>query len=1152
MPNNNQIVHNSQRQLFRSPFGAVCTNANVKLSIDIGDAYSVASVKIHLWQDKVGETLLDMSKENAIKDGFRYTCTIATPEYGGLIWYYFIITTVEKQTIFYGNNDQNLGGIGAIYQSQPPSFQITVYHAGAKTPEWFKNAVMYQIFPDRFYNGNEDGKALASKKDCVLHSSWENMPCYFKDVDTKQIVAYDFFGGNLAGIKAKLAYLKDLGISVIYLNPIFQAQSNHRYDTGDYHKVDPMLGTNEDMAMLCEEAKKQGIRIILDGVFSHTGSDSKYFNRYENYDSLGAYQSTSSPYYDWYDFTSYPEKYHSWWGFDSLPNVKETTKSYMDFIINSDDSVLKYWLKQGISGWRLDVIDELPPEFSQRFYKVLKEVDTEAVMIGEVWEDASNKVSYGVPREYLCGQEMDSAMNYPLRTIMLKFMLGANNAQDTQRAIMSLYENYPKENFYAMMNLVGSHDVERVLTLLGEAIKYDGMPAIEQARYHLSKEQYQLAMARLKIVSLWQMTFPGTPCVYYGDEAGMQGFKDPHNRGPYIWGKEDESLQSWYKKIIALRNQHQALKTGEFVPVIDLDDVYGYVRRITGGQDVFGEAANNETFLVIFNRSKDQTHKVSINVRGLCHGSLEAVIGDVPEVKVRAGKVEVELAPLQTILYRQVVEVNLDRGAGVLLHLTSLPSKYGIGDLGKGAYEFVNFLLQGRQCSWQILPLNPVGYGYSPYQSPSAFAGNPLLISLGKVVTDLLLTAQEVKLPNDFAIGKMDFAKVWNFKEKCLRLAYKKFNAQPVSNDYKAFCQKQSHWLDDYALFMALKKHFGKLNWNEWPEEIAKHAEAGLSKYRKALVSEINYQKFLQYTFFKQWLALRYYANERGIKIIGDMPIFIAHDSADVWANQQLFCLDEEGNAAKVAGVPPDYFSETGQLWGNPHYDWQKMKTDDYQWWRSRFTTLLEMVDVIRVDHFRGFESYWEVDGKAETAMEGKWVKGPGEEFFQTLEKYFGKLPIIAEDLGVITDEVSDLKDQFSFPGMKVLHFELLPDENGKAAFSCEQNCVVYTGTHDNNTTVGWYQEDLSDEAREAVDEALQVEDASSVGVCGELICYAYASNASTVIIPMQDLLVLDSKARMNKPGTVGGNNWQWSMPQNACSSELAMKLAELCKQYKR
>lgn len=1152
MPENNKILHHSQCKNFRSPFGAVCAKSTVKLSIDIGTDVDAASVLLRLWQGATGETLVQMTKNNAIKDGFKYTCTITMPDRGCLLWYYFIIVTADHQTIFYGNNSQNLGGEGTVYQSQPPSFQITVYNDGAKTPNWIKNAVMYQIFPDRFYNGCADGKVLASKKDCVVQSCWENKPFYFKDVDTKEIVAYDFFGGNLAGIQTKLAYLKELGISVIYLNPIFQAQSNHRYDTGDYHKVDPMLGTNEDLAMLCEEARKQGIRIILDGVFSHTGSDSKYFNRYGNYDSVGAYQSKSSPYYEWYDFINYPDEYQSWWGFKTLPNVKETTQSYMDFIINSDDSVLKFWLKQGISGWRLDVIDELPAEFSQRFYQVLKEVNEEAVVIGEVWEDASNKVSYGKQREYLCGQELDATMNYPLRKIILDFMLGFCDAKATGRAIMSLYENYPKENFYAMMNLVGSHDVERVLTLLGEAVSCDGMPAIEQARYQLSKEQYQLAAARLKLVSLWQMTFPGMPCIYYGDEAGMQGFRDPYNRGAYQWGKEDTAIQTWYKNIIALRNRHQALKTGEFLPVVEQDDFYGYVRRIVGGKDVFDEDAVDETFLVVFNRSKNQSHKVSIDVRGLCHGTLQDMLGDAPELKVRFGKVEFELAPLQAVLYKQVIERNLTRKAGVLLHITSLPSKYGIGDLGKSSYEFVNFLMQGAQHAWQILPLNPVGYGYSPYQSPSAFAGNPMLISLGKVVTDCLLAPRDVRAPNDLAGSKVNFARSWNFKEKCLKLAYKKFNTHVNSNEYKEFCEKQTYWLEDYALFMSLKKHFGKLSWNEWPEEIAKREEMAIVKYQKLLANEINYEKFLQYTFFKQWLALRHYANARGIKIIGDMPIFVAHDSADVWANQQLFCLDSQGNSTKVAGVPPDYFSKEGQLWGNPHYDWRKMKAEGYQWWKNRFKTLLEMVDVIRVDHFRGFESYWEVDGNAKTAMEGKWIKGPGEDFFQTLETHFGKLPIIAEDLGIITDEVTDLKDQFSFPGMKVLQFELLPAENGKSSFTCEQNCVVYTGTHDNNTTVGWYQDDLSDEALEAVGEALQVEDVSITQACWELIRYAYASNASTVIIPMQDLLALDSKSRMNLPGTVGGDNWQWIAPANAFHSDIAVRIADLCKKYGR
>lgn len=1148
MPEISKIIHNSQLKTYRNPVGAVSAKEQVKFGLDIGIDCKVSSVMLRTWQENIGETLINMTKGESGKDRFKYTCVLDLPEKGCLVWYYFIIVS-EKRTLFYGNNPERLGGEGKIYEQDPPSFQITVHNEGAVTPDWFKNTVMYQIFPDRFYRS---GDTFVNKKGAVMHMNWEDTPCYYKDVDTKEIVAYDFFGGNFAGIIEKLSYLKELGIGVVYFNPIFEAESNHRYDTGDYHKVDPVLGTNEIFAKLCSEADKIGIKVIIDGVFSHTGSNSKYFNREGDYRSLGAFQSVESPYYEWYDFKNYPYEYESWWGFNTLPNVKETTPAYMDYIINNEDSVLKYWLKQGVSGWRLDVIDELPATFSRRFYQVLKEINPDAVLIGEIWEDASNKESYGVPREYLCGLEVDSAMNYPFRSIVLDFVLGVNDAYETNRRILSLYENYPKQNFYVMMNLIGSHDVERVLTLLGEALFYDGMPAIKQAKYQLSNEQYQLAVARLKILSLWQMTFPGVPCVYYGDEAGMQGFRDPYNRGAYVWGKEDTYLQSWYKKIIGLRNKYQALRTGEFAPVIEDGDVYGYVRRISGGKDIFGQEAEDDTFLIIFNRSRTAARRVTVDVRGLCQGRLEDMLSNTPEVKVQSGKVTVTVNPLQSVLYHQVIESKLERGAGVLLHPTSLPSKYGIGDLGKGAYDFVHFLVKGRQRMWQVLPLNPVGFGYSPYQSPSAFAGNPMLLSLGKLVTDGLLTQREARPAEEVGAQKVDFAKAWSFKEKCLRMAYKRFAARSTSMEYKEFCVKQAKWLDDYALFMALKKQFNFASWNMWEEGLVKREPSVLNQYSKLLLNEICYQKFLQYEFFKQWGALKRYANQRGIKIIGDMPIFIAHDSADVWANQDLFMLDESGKAEKVAGVPPDYFSSTGQLWGNPHYQWEKMKADDYAWWRDRFTTLLEMVDIIRVDHFRGFESYWEIDGAAKTAIDGNWIKGPGADFFKTIEKYFGKLPIIAEDLGVITDEVNDLKDEFDFPGMKVLHFELMPDERGRAAFHCEQNCIVYTGTHDNNTTVGWLKEDLDDRSLDAVGALLDVVHSDAKAACRALIDFAYASNGSAVIIPVQDFLALDRDARMNLPGTVGAANWQWCAPQGVFTDELAAELAELCKRHKR
>lgn len=1141
------IVHNSQMRCYRMPGGAVSTETKVKIGLDVDKSVKAVAVKLRIWQEKTGEAILPMEGKANGKEAVHYTYDLEMPATGCVLWYSFIVETKEKQ-ILYGNNIECLGGEGQVHEDNPPSFQITVYRRDAVTPNWFKNAVMYQIFPDRFCR---KGNAIVGKKGAVIHADWHDKPCYYKDVDTKEIVAYDFFGGNIAGIKEKLTYLKELGISVIYFNPVFEAASNHRYDTGDYHRIDPFLGTNEEFADLCSSAEKMGIKIIIDGVFSHTGSDSKYFNREANYEAVGAFQSTDSPYFDWYDFTNHPYDYNSWWGFTTLPNVKETTKSYMDFIINHENSVLKYWLKQGISGWRLDVIDELPPEFSRQFFKVMKEANKDAVLIGEVWEDASNKVSYSVPREYLCGDEIDSAMNYPFRKILLDFILGYVDAKQTSRKILNLVENYPKENLYAMMNLIGSHDVERVLTLLGEAPSAEGMPAAYQSKFALNDEQCEVAVKRLKILSLWQMSFPGVPCVYYGDEIGMQGYRDPYNRCAYTWDNVNEDLQNWYKKIIGLRNAHQALKTGEFITICDKADVYGYARKIIGGHDVFGNQADDDTFIVVFNRSLVEHREISINVRGICHGVLKDVLGD-DTVKVRAGKITLRLEPMQGVIYRQAEEITLERGAGILLHPSSLPSKYGIGDFGKSAYEFINFLVAAKQKMWQILPLNPVGYGYSPYQSPSAFAGNPLLISLGKLVAEGLLTPHEVKAPfTANQAAKADFAAVVQFKKKCLRLAYRSFISRSASGDYKAFCQKESKWLEDYSLFMALKKQFNDVAWNMWGDSLVKREPAALEKYRKLLAEEVGYHKFLQYVFFKQWKALRLYANVRGIKIIGDMPIFIAHDSADVWANQALFALDENGKAEKVAGVPPDYFSSTGQLWGNPHYRWDKMKEDDYAWWRERFTALYDVVDIVRVDHFRGFESYWEIDGTAKTAIEGKWVKGPGEDFFRTIEKYFGKLPIIAEDLGIITDEVTDLKDEFAMPGMKVLHFELYLDEHKKMGFACEQNCVIYTGTHDNNTTVGWLQDDLDDETLEAIGEVLAVDGIDTKEACFELVKFAYHSNAAAVIIPLQDWLALPTAARMNLPGTVGGN-WQWRAENQVLSDDLAQKIAALTEACKR
>ena len=1152
MLDRSEVEHNSQNIYFRSPIGAAEAGTKVRLGIRLKTKQEIRHVLLRLWHDKSGEKLVNLTtKDDSSKAEKFYCVDMEMPEKGCLLWYYFIITTAQGTT-YYGNNPEQWGGLGNVYDHVPPSFQITVYNQGAKTPDWFKHSVMYQIFPDRFYR---KGDKLIPKKGAVYHADWSDDPCYYKDPDTKEIVAYDFFGGNLQGIKEKLGYLKELGISVIYLNPVFESESNHHYDTGDYHKIDPILGTNEDFRELIEAAKAQGIRIIIDGVFSHTGSNSRYFNRAGQYDTVGAFQSKESPYYEWYNFRNFPYEYDSWWNFNTLPNVTETTPSYMDFIISAPDSVLHHWLNEGVAGWRLDVIDELPEPFSQSFFAELKKSNPEAVMIGEVWEDASHKIAYGVPREYLCGQEMDSAMNYPFRTILFDFLKGHVDGQTAQRRFESLRENYPRENFYAMMNLIGSHDVQRAITLLGDAAYYDGMPAVEQSRARLDKEQYNLGAARLMMAALWQMTYPGVPCIYYGDEIGMQGFKDPYNRRPYPWDGGDLYLREWYKKIIALRNKHTVLQTGSLLPLSADGDTIAYARVIRGGEDVFGAEAEDGAFLVAFNRSRSESRMVYMDASDFADGCFVDALGSGKEYPVVRGQVEVKLAPLTGILLEHKRQPRkYPRQAGILLHPTSLPSKYGIGDLGKEAQRFIDFLKQSGQHVWQILPLGPTdNVGYSPYQSSSAFAGNPMLIDIEELLAHKWLTAAEARVPYVSNSSFIDFEWVYNFKNKCLKKAWTKFKAEAESNgEYLAFCEREAYWLEDFALFQAAKKEFKGVEWTKWPEAVKKHEKKALKELSKRLADAIGLVKFEQFVFAQQWQRLHEYAKQQGIQIMGDMPIFLAGDSADVWANQHLFDLNPDGTAHTVAGVPPDYFSATGQLWGNPQYDWTAMKEEKYGWWKRRFRKLFELVDIVRIDHFRGFESYWEVDGKADTAINGHWVKGPGKPFFDEIRKDLGgQMPIVAEDLGIITDEVGQLRDACGFPGMKVLHFTLHFNAQGRLGCVTPENSIVYTGTHDNNTTIGWYKQDIDDTMRAAVAGMLHAKADRPDSIARKLIEFAYAADARLAMIPMQDILQLDERSRMNIPGTVG-LNWKWRLKSDYLLTADADELARLCRKYGR
>ena len=1150
------LIHNSQLPDFRSPFGAVSCHSAVSIALAVTAGSQPVKVTLRLWHNEHEEKI--PMTATVVKNGYLYyQATVTAPERPGWIWYYFIVEGLDR-VWFYGNNQNQLGGIGQISFDVPPSYQITVYEQGLSTPAWFKDKIIYQIFVDRFANGNADKRVENTPKGSVLHTHWDNNPVYVRDMQTGSILAYDFFGGNLAGVIEKLPYLQQLGIGVIYFNPIFQAPSNHKYDTADYKTVDAQFGDNELFRVLCAKAAEAGIAVILDGVFSHTGSDSMYFNRSGAYPSVGAYQSTGSPYYSWYRFKQWPDDYESWWGIETLPNVEELDASYQQFIIEEKGSVVEQWSALGAKGWRLDVADELPDEFIMKFRRKLKQLDPEAILIGEVWEDASRKESYGKLRPYLLGQELDSVMNYPFRRIVLDFLLGNKTAGDTWQALLSLRENYPKHHFYSLMNLIGSHDVPRIVTLLGDEEFGAALTTAQQAAKRLSPRQYKKAAARLKAAVLWQMTFPGVPSIYYGDEAGLEGYADPLNRRAFPWGREDRELLTWVCQLTKLRNAHAVLRTGDWIPLAVQDDVLAYMRVISGSRDVFQQERDDNSALVLINRS-DHPVIAAVDISQWARSRmLYDMMNDEAEVAVGDGICSVELPSYGSKVFLEKLYIG-DKTSGVLLHPTSLPSAYGIGDFGPEAYRFIDFLGSAGQKLWQILPLTPVGFGDSPYAALSAFAGNWLLVSPEQLLVEGLLTAPAVaKLAAAFAdssVHSVDYEKVKTEKEALLRQAFAAFRGLGEPAAYREFCLENKGWLPDYALFMAASRHYGGLPWNEWEPALASREEAAMAQYGELLSEEAAFHCFLQYVFYRQWQAVKQYANEKGIQIIGDMPIFVAHNSSDVWANQQLFELGEDGNPLVVAGVPPDYFSETGQLWGNPLYRWNVMEKDDYRWWRERFACLLRQVDVIRLDHFRSFESYWEIGAEEKTAVNGRWMKGPGAAFFSALEKYLGTVNIIAEDLGIITQQVIDLKNTFAFPGMQVLHFSFTCGLAGQyQPLGIEYNTVLYTGTHDNNTTVGWYREEeaANSDTQNCVHKYLGLTGLpTNEELCWRMIELAYQSRAKTVIIPMQDLLALDASARMNFPGTVGGQNWRWRCSPDYAAG-LVAPLTELVQKYHR
>lgn len=503
------------------------------------------------------------------------------------------------------------------------------------------------------------------------------------------------------------------------------------------------------------------------------------------------------------------------------------------------------------------------------------------------------------------------------------------------------------------------------------------------------------------------------------------------------------------------------------------------------------------------------------------------------------------------------------RASGILLHPTSLPGRFGIGDFGPGTVHFLDFLAETGQHLWQVLPLGPTGYGDSPYQCLSAFAGNRLLITLEQLARQGYLSIEELKHVPPLPSARVDYRQVIPLKTDLLRRAFQRFRSQAPAEErrrFEDFCRERAHWLDDYALFKSLKDAHQGRAWTEWEPAVAAREPGALRRWKEKLSDEVEAHKFFQFVFFTQWHEVRQRCRDRRIQIVGDVPIFVAHDSADVWAHRHLFHLDERGHPTKRAGVPPDYFSATGQLWGNPLYRWDVLAETGYAWWIDRLKAALEQVDIIRLDHFRGFEAYWEVPAGETTAINGQWEKGPGAHFFEVVQRELGPLPIIAEDLGVITPEVVALRERFRFPGMKVLQFAF-GDDPGSRQFrphNYPRNCVVYTGTHDNDTTVGWFTRIGAGDTTQSPDEADRERQTALkyVGTDGrqihwDFIRLALGSVANTAIVPLQDVLGLGSEARMNLPGRPEGN-WQWRFTEEMLTPEIRQQLADMAEVYER
>ncbi|MBY4796834.1 4-alpha-glucanotransferase [Collinsella sp. AGMB00827] len=1083
-----KIYHDSRSSRFRSPFGAVEAGTSVSIAVEVSEAdISSVRVTLRLWVDGDGERLVVMSQDP--EELGLFSAEVPLDE-ANIVWYSFIAET-DHETVYLGATPGKTGGVGEMsISADPPSFQITVYRPRAVRPSWYEQGIVYQIFPDRYRRDADwlerTEAALAPARSGMgrhIVKDWNEPPVYDRNPDGS-IASWDLYGGSLKGIEEDLDRLSDLGVTVIYLNPIFEAVSNHRYDTADYMKIDPVLGDEKDFTDLCREAAQRGISIILDGVFNHTGDDSVYFNRYGNFPGLGAWQSEKSVWRDAYTFHE-DGTYDCWWGISNMPATNESSKRFKDLIVGKD-GVVRHWLAAGARGWRLDVADELSDSFIREITAAALAERPDALILGEVWEDASNKVSYGQLRRYLLGDELDSAMNYPFRMMVLDFLLGRIGSDEAAEIIESLAENYPPEALSCALNLLGSHDRPRIASVLGGGPDEGALAEEERGRWRLDAGSMGLAKSRFWLASLIQMTFPGVPSIYYGDEFGLEGLSDPGNRRPlpYLKDVHDTDMQTIIKNAAAVRRALPFMTTGT-------------IRAISSGnKDVlaYTRSGDKEAATVLINRSLSSSADLAIPA--LAPAATE-VVGGREVVIGEDGLVHLSLEPMGSAIVHFHEKIRLEKplasGVGTVCHITSIPNEQGFGTLGEPARRFVDHLADLGLSYWQVLPVNPTDAFNSPYAGPSAFAGNIELVSGG-----------EAELRCSYKTWKGRKAKGRGLSVRGADPAFDQFVAQ------------QAAWLEPYCAYTAIKQAQKGKPWQAWPEQLRSYRPELLDDRRFA--DEARFVAYGQFCFDQAWHELARYAHERGIALIGDIPMYVSADSVDAWAHPELFHLTETGEPAEIAGVPADDMAPNGQLWGNPTFRWDHMKEDGYTWWIQRLERACDLYDVVRLDHFLGFHSYFSVPAGC-TCEQGRWLAGPGVDLFRAAHRALGPLPFIAEDLGLLTPGVRALSSSCGFLGLDVLQFE---DYDVRCGVRPRVDKMIYTSTHDTATLIGWCAASFTggsenDEARE---------------LAQSIMASALESKSEVVMIPLQDILGLGEDARMNYPGVAEGN-WSWQASED-------------------